>query len=143
MPVPTRSGLQPGHEGHLEFGYWSFFGIWSFPRPVHGERAGLPSVVLLPKEGDTKAIWNLVIAAFLGFGVWDLELPPAALSWNNPVSPWIKLVEWSLGQDRVLAWNYRVLTSLEQTLLTRTHRMVEQCYEISPALQSGPSTPIN
>ncbi len=26
---------------------------------------------------EMKAIWNLVIGAFLGFGVWDLELPPA------------------------------------------------------------------
>jgi hypothetical protein len=26
--------------------------------------------------GETKPIWNLVLGAFLGFGVWDLELPP-------------------------------------------------------------------
>ena len=47
-----RRGEGRGHEGHLEFGYCSFFGIWS-----------------------------LGLGAFLGFGVWDLELPPAG-SWR-------------------------------------------------------------
>jgi hypothetical protein len=33
-------------------------------------------VTMEERAGDTKAIWNLVIGAFLGFGVWDLELSP-------------------------------------------------------------------
>ncbi len=35
--------------------------------------------------GDTKAIWNLVIGAFLGFGVWDLELPPGPVHGEEAV----------------------------------------------------------
>ena len=48
----TRSAALPlslgGEKSHLEFGYWSFFGIWSLgfgaSRPVHGlHNASYPS----------------------------------------------------------------------------------------------------
>jgi hypothetical protein len=44
----------------------------------------LSSVVLLTKEGERETVWNLVIGAFLEFGVWDLEFPPVGWKVKSP-----------------------------------------------------------
>src|SRR6266436_5733880 len=68
--------------------------IWGWGEGVHGklqhsrnhhcdhEPPWFSPSPLEERAGDTKAIWNLVIGAFLGFGVWDLELRPAG-SWRG------------------------------------------------------------
>jgi hypothetical protein len=40
--------------------------------PPPEDRAGLPSVAHLAKEGERGGYWSLGFGTFLGFGIWDL-----------------------------------------------------------------------
>src|SRR4030095_3860620 len=51
---------------------------WSSPSPPLEERGERRSLFRCSHGGE-EAIWNLVLGASLGFGVWDLELP-----WRSP-----------------------------------------------------------